>query len=125
MEKLFTALLIIVFINVNAQYLNPNGEIKSGWIVENYDDDFNRASIGLETGKIYIQGDTIKAIKQLFAFIKQVTDEREQQAICIQKAVNFTNTVPDYFCKNKQWKVYQVELKKQGYKTVTIKKPKK
>lgn len=120
-KRTVLALIILISLNIHGQHLKQKEEIKSSWIVNNYDNDLNVASIGLKTGQIYIKGDTIKAIKQLFAFIKQVTDENKQKTICINKAVNFTNTVPDYLTKTKEWKDYQIELKKQGYKSITKK----
>lgn len=123
MKTILTTLLIIIYLNVNAQ-LQISSEPKISFVVDKNYNPKDYVSFGYKSEKVEINGDTIKTIQHMYHFIKQLQKENEEKTWCIYKAVEFTNTIPDYFTKNKKWKDYQAELKKQGYKTI-IKKPKK
>lgn len=69
-----------------------------------------------ESGKITVEGDSLTAIKGLLKVINTLQDEREDALNSVLKSVNWSNTVPDYWKNNKQWKAYLISISKQGFK---------
>jgi hypothetical protein len=82
---------------------------------------------GADSGKVSIyNGDSATAIRLL---LNQLLNERKikdsvlmENEIGLGIMVQFVNTVPDYFKKNKQWRQADAYLNKNGYHSVKNKK---
>lgn len=70
----------------------------------------------LESGKIVVEGSKDKAIEDLIKVIENMQQEREDAMDSVLKSVEWSNTVPDYWKKNKQWYLYLNAIKLQGFK---------
>lgn len=66
--------------------------------------------------EIRIKGDSITTIKKLLKVISEVIDERDEAMDSVLKSVKWSNTVPDYWKKNKQWHLYLNAIKLQDFK---------
>jgi len=72
-------------------------------------------------GSLEIKGDSLTAIIMLFQELKKMNKEIEDSEMALNKSVQWSNSVSDYFKKNKYWYEYLKAIKKQGYK-LSIKK---
>jgi hypothetical protein len=85
---------------------------------------YNRIEIW-ENDSVAIKGDTITVLRSLFDELrKQIKEQSRKDSIFrrdIQKAVDFTNTVPYTFTNTKQYRAFIAMLGKYGYGI--IKKP--
>lgn len=73
-------------------------------------------------GNIEIVGDSLSVIKVLLDIIEEKYKENESYMIAVNSSVKWSNTVPDYWKKNKQWSVYIQSISKYGFKYQKIKK---
>jgi len=53
-------------------------------------------------GGIFVEGDSIKAIKALLKLVDKLQEENEQKRLCIWRGVQFANIVPDYLYNTKE-----------------------
>lgn len=114
MKKLLI-ILFLTFFGTKAQNLE---ETKTGYFVQLNPNPKGQVWVGIKSGEIEIQGDTIEAIKHLVQFIEQVQAENEEQFMCIDASVKWHNKVYDISKKGKEYTVYQKYLTKLGYKTI-------
>lgn len=113
MKTKLLALLLFGTLSINAQ------------VLQKYKNDIIFSAIDLEgecyllegvDGELAIKGDSLSVIKLLLKELKEQVKSNEEAGKCISKSVDWSNTVPDYWKKNKKWLLYILEIKKQGYK---------
>lgn len=113
MRYILLTVLFLSFFGAKAQ----QEESRMGYFVHLNPNPKGTITVGIESGNIKIEGDTIAAIKHLVQFIEQVESDNEEQFICIEASVKWHNKVSDYFKKGKEYQTYQRYLRKCGYKT--------
>jgi hypothetical protein len=76
----------------------------------------------VEKDSIFTINDSLKTIKQLYKTFLDNQKEIEKLNSTIEKSVEWSNTVPDYFRNNKKWYSFLSDLRKKGYKQSKVKK---
>jgi hypothetical protein len=71
----------------------------------------------VEKDSVFTINDSLKTIKELYKLVLRNQKEIEELSISVNRSVEWSNTVPDYFKKNKKWKLFLEDIKKQGYKS--------
>ena len=71
----------------------------------------------VEKDSVFTINDSLKTIKELYKLVLRNQKEIEELSISLNKSVEWSNTVSDYFKKNKKFKLYIEAIKKQGYKS--------
>lgn len=114
MKRILLTVFVLSFFSVKAQ---QEEETRRGYFVNLNPNPKGQVWVGIESGDVKIEGDTIEAIKHLTEFIEQLQAENEEYFKCIDASVKWHNNVSDYFKKGKEYQTYQRLLKKNGYKT--------